>query len=82
MCSGIPCLPSIPWHFQSAPHNVPNRRKATLNAPRTRLNLPPTAQNGALHLVLEHCRCGELATFLRHRAATGRLFSEDEVMFM
>jgi hypothetical protein len=39
-------------------------------------------QAGNLYVVMEHCRYGELDTFIRYRAAAARPFSEDEVMFM
>jgi hypothetical protein len=33
-------------------------------------------------MVMEHCRYGELATFVAHRAAAKKAFTEDEIMFM
>lgn len=44
--------------------------------------LTQTPQGGYLNMVMEHCRYGELASFIQHRAAANRLLSEDEVMFM
>jgi hypothetical protein len=50
--------------------------------PRHTVPTAPPPKGGSLYVVMEHCRYGELDAFVRYRAAAGRPFSEDEVMFM